>query len=138
MAVHSAEIRVSTEGNGDIIDITKGVQEVVETAGIRDGIVNVFVAHSTAAVTLMEYEPGGVRDMQDLMDRLVPPEADYNHNRMAGDTNAHSHLQAAIVGPSETAAVKDGHLVTGTWQQFVLVDFDDHPRDRTIMVQVLS
>jgi hypothetical protein len=60
------------------------------------------------------------------------------HNRIAGDTNAHSHLQAAIVGPSETAPVKDGHLVTGTWQQFVLVDFDDHPRDRTIMVQVLS
>ncbi len=99
---------------------------------------NVFVAHSTAAVTLLEYEPGGVRDMQDLMDKLVPPDADYNHNRMAGDTNAHSHLQAAIVGPSETAPVKDGHLVTGTWQQFVLVDFDDHPRDRTIMVQVLS
>ena len=72
------------------------------------------------------------------MDRLVPPDADYNHNRMAGDTNAHSHLQAAIVGPSETVPVKDGHLHTGTWQQFVLVDFDDHPRDRTIMVQVLS
>ena len=88
---------------------------------------NVFVAHSTAAITLMEYEQGGVRDMQDLMDRLVPPGADYNHNRMAGDTNAHSHLQAAIVGPSETAPVKDGQLVTGTWQQFVLVDFDDHP-----------
>jgi len=138
MGVHSAQVRVSTEGNGDIIDITKGIQEVVETAGITDGIVNVFVAHSTAAVTLMEYEPGGVRDMQELMDKIVPPEAEYNHNRMAGDTNAHSHLQAAIVGPSETAPVKDGHLVTGTWQQFVLVDFDDHPRDRTIMVQVLS
>jgi secondary thiamine-phosphate synthase enzyme len=138
MGVHSAQIRVSTEGNGDIIDITKGVQEVVDTAGIKDGIVNVFVAHSTAAVTLMEYEQGGVRDMQELMARLVPRGADYNHNRMAGDTNAHSHLQAAIVGPSETAPVKDGHLVTGTWQQVVLVDFDDHPRDRTIMVQVLS
>ena len=72
MAVHSAQIRVSTEGNGDIIDITQGVQEVVETAGIKDGIVNVFVAHSTAAVSLIEYEPGGVRDMQELMDRLVP------------------------------------------------------------------
>jgi secondary thiamine-phosphate synthase enzyme len=138
MGVHSAQIRVSTEGNGDVIDITKGVEEVVETAGIRDGIVNVFVAHSTAAVTLMENEPGGVRDMQELMDKIVPPDADYNHNRLAGDTNAHSHLQAAIIGPSETAPVKDGHLVTGTWQQIVLVDFDDHPRDRTIMVQVLS
>jgi len=71
MGVHSAQIRVSTEGNGDIIDITKGVQEVVDTAGMSDGIVNVFVAHSTAAVTLMEYEPGGVLDMQDLMARLT-------------------------------------------------------------------
>jgi secondary thiamine-phosphate synthase enzyme len=138
MAVHSAQIRVSTEGNGDIIDITKGVQEVVATSGARDGVVNVFVVHSTAAIGLMEYEPGGVQDFRVLMDRLVPPSANYNHNRMAGDTNAHSHLQAAIVGPSETVPVKDGHLQTGTWQQFVLVDFDDHPRDRTIMVQVLS
>jgi secondary thiamine-phosphate synthase enzyme len=138
MAVHSAQIRVSTEGNGDIIDITKGVQEVVATSGARDGVVNVFVVHSTAAIGLMEYEPGGVEDFRVLMDRLVPPAASYNHNRMAGDTNAHSHLQAAIVGPSETVPVKDGHLQTGTWQQFVLVDFDDHPRDRTIMVQVLS
>jgi secondary thiamine-phosphate synthase enzyme len=138
MAVHSAQIRVSTEGSGDVVDITKGVQEVVETAGIRDGIVNVFVAHSTAAVTLMEYEPGGVQDLRELMDRIVPPNGEYNHNRIAGDTNAHSHLQAAIVGPSETVPVKGGHLITGTWQQFVLVDFDDHPRDRTIMVQVLS
>jgi secondary thiamine-phosphate synthase enzyme len=138
VTVHSAQIRVSTEGNGDIIDITKGVQEVVETSGATDGIVNVFVVHSTAAISLMEYEPGGVEDFRGLMDRLVPPSGDYNHNRMAGDTNAHSHLQAAIVGPSETVPVRDGHLQTGTWQQFVLVDFDDHPRDRTIMVQVLS
>jgi secondary thiamine-phosphate synthase enzyme len=138
VTVHSAQIRVSTEGHGDIIDITKGVLEVVETAAVRDGIGNVFVAHSTAAIGLIEYEPGGVQDLRDLMDRIVPPSADYSHNRMAGDTNAHSHLQAAIVGPSETVPVKDGHLQTGTWQQFVLVDFDDHPRDRTIMVQVLG
>jgi secondary thiamine-phosphate synthase enzyme len=138
VAVHSAQIRVSTEGYGDVIDITKGVQEIVETASVRDGIVNVFVAHSTAAIALIEHEAGGVQDLRDLMNRIVPPSNDYSHNRMAGDTNAHSHLQAAIVGPSETVPVKDGHLQTGTWQQFVLCDFDDHPRDRTIMVQVVS
>jgi secondary thiamine-phosphate synthase enzyme len=138
MAVHSAQIRVSTEGHGDVIDITKGVHEVVETAGIGNGIVNVFVAHSTAAIALIEYEPGGVRDLRDLMDRLVPPSPDYHHNRLAGDTNAHSHLQAAIIGPSETVPVRDGHLHAGTWQQFVLVDFDDHPRERTVMVQVVG
>lgn len=138
MAVHSAQLRVSTEGNGDIIDITRGVHEVVDTSGVRDGIVNVFVAHSTAAIGLIEYETGGVRDLKELMDRLVPPAARYHHNAVQGDTNAHAHLQAAVIGPSETVPLKGGHLVTGTWQQFVLLDFDDTPRERTVMVQVLS
>ena len=138
MAVHSAQIRISTEGNGDIIDITPGVHEVVATAGIADGLVNVFVAHSTAAIGLIEYEPGGVRDLRELMERIVPQDRDYQHNRMAGDTNAHAHLRAAVIGPSEAVPLKDGRLLTGTWQQFVLVDFDDQPRNRTVMVQVLG
>ena len=138
MPVHSAQVRVSTEGDGDIIDITRGIEEVVETSGISDGIVNVFVSHSTAAIALIEYEAGGVRDLKELMDRLVPPGATYHHNEIQGDTNAHAHLQAAIIGPSETVPVKDGRVLTGTWQQFVLLDFDDHPRERTVMVQVLS
>lgn len=138
MAVHSAQIRVSTEGNGDIIDITPGVQEVVDTAGIDDGLVSVFVAHSTAAVSLIEYEPGGVRDLREVMEGLIPTDAAYHHNRTAGDTNAHAHLRAAVIGPSEVVPLKDGRLQTGTWQQFVLVDFDDSPRQRTVMVQVLG
>jgi secondary thiamine-phosphate synthase enzyme len=138
MPVHSAQLRVSTEGDGDIIDITRGVQEVVQTSGANNGIVNVFVAHSTAAIGLIEYEPGGVRDLKELMDRLVAPDASYHHNEMQSDTNAHAHLQAAVIGPSETVPLKDGRLVTGTWQQFVLLDFDDTPRERTVMVQVLS
>ena len=138
MPIHSAQIRVSTEGDGDIIDITRGIEEVVETSGISDGLVNVFVSHSTAAVTLIEYEAGGVRDLKELMDQLVSPDATYHHNQIQGDTNAHAHLQAAIVGPSETVPVKNGRVMTGTWQQFVLCDFDDHPRERTVMVQVLS
>ena len=138
MAVHSAQIRVSTEGNGDIIDITRGVQEVVDTANTADGLVTVFVAGSTAAIALIEYEEGGGADLQGLVNRLVPPDGDYEHNRIAGDTNAHSHLQAAVIGASETVPLKDGELQTGTWQQFVLADFDDRPRERTVMVQVLS
>ena len=98
MPVHSAQIRVPTEGDGDIIDITRGIEEVVETSGISDGIVNVFVSHSTAAITLIEYEAGGVQDLKELMDLLVPPNAEYHHNEMQGDTNAHAHLQAAIIG----------------------------------------
>ncbi len=138
MPVHSAQLRVSTEGNGDVIDITRGVQEVVQTSGVRDGIVNVFVAHSTAAIGLIEYETGGVRDLKETMDRLVPPAARYHHNVVQGDTNAHAHLQAAVIRPSETVPLKDARIMTGTWQQFVLVDFDDTPRERTVMVQVLS
>jgi secondary thiamine-phosphate synthase enzyme len=138
LAVHSAQIRLSTEGNGDIVDITPGVQEVVDTAGIQDGLVSVFVAHSTAAVSLIEYEPGGVRDLRELMERLVPSDGDYQHNRTAGDTNAHAHLRAAVIGPSEVVPLKNGRLQRGTWQQFVLVDFDDHPRERVVMVQVMG
>lgn len=138
VAVHSAQIRVSTEGDGDIIDITRGVQEVVETAGMEDGLVNVFVAHSTAAISLIECETGGLADLRDLMERLVPTDSDYHHNRTAGDTNAHAHLRAAVIGPSESVPLKGGRLQTGAWQQFVLVDFDDQPRNRTVMVQVVG
>jgi secondary thiamine-phosphate synthase enzyme len=136
--LHSAQIRVATEGGGDIIDITAGIEEVVDTAGISDGLVSVFVAHSTAAVTLIEYESGGILDLRQLMERLIPAEEDYHHNRTAGDTNAHAHLRAAVIGPSELVPVKNGRLQTGTWQQVVLVDFDDRPRERTVMVQVLG
>ena len=80
-----------------------------------------FVAHSTAAIALIEYEAGGVQDLKELMDLLVPPNAEYHHNEIQGDTNAHAHLQAAIIGPSETVPVKDGRVQTGTWQQFVLL-----------------
>ena len=136
--MHSAQIRVSTDGNGDIVDITRGVEAIVETAGISEGVVSVFVAHSTAALTLIEYESGGVLDLKQLMERLIPAEEDYHHNRTAGDTNAHAHLRAAVIGPSELVPVKNGRLQTGTWQQVVLVDFDDRPRERTVMVQVLG
>jgi secondary thiamine-phosphate synthase enzyme len=138
MMIHSAQIRVSTEGDGDIIDITRGVHEVIDTSGIEDGIVAVFVAHSTAAIALIEYEQGGVEDLRELMERLVPSDAGYHHNRTAGDTNAHAHLRAAVIGPSETVPLKGGRLQTGTWQQFVLLDFDDQPRERTVMVQVIG
>jgi secondary thiamine-phosphate synthase enzyme len=100
--------------------------------------VTVFAPGSTVAITTMEYEPGGVHDLQALLDRLIPAAGDYEHNRRNHDTNAHSHLRAAIIGPSETIPVLDGRLTLGTWQQVVLIDFDDRPRQRTVTVQVLS
>jgi secondary thiamine-phosphate synthase enzyme len=136
--VHSGQLRFSTEGDGDVIDLTEGVLEVVRSAGVDEGAVSVFVPGSTAAVTTMEYEPGGVHDLRATMDRLVPSEGDYEHNRLNADTNSHAHIRAAMVGPSETVPLRGGRLGTGTWQQVVLVDFDDRPRERTVVVQVLS
>ncbi|HEY4827522.1 MAG TPA: secondary thiamine-phosphate synthase enzyme YjbQ [Solirubrobacteraceae bacterium] len=138
MTVHGGLLRLETPGNGHIVDITPGVERVVSTSGVERGVVTVFATGSTVAVTTMEYEPGGVDDLQALLDRLIPPTGDYEHNRRNHDTNAHAHLRAAIIGASETIPVIDGRLALGTWQQVVLIDFDDRPRRRTVTVQVLS
>ena len=138
MTVHGGLLRLETPGNGHIVDITPGVERVVSTSGVERGVVTVFATGSTVAVTTMEYEPGGVDDLQALLDRLIPPTGDYEHNRRNHDTNAHAHLRAAVIAPSETIPVIDGRLALGTWQQVVLIDFDDRPRRRTVTVQVLS
>jgi secondary thiamine-phosphate synthase enzyme len=136
--VHSGELRLSTDGDGDTIDITAGVQRIVESSGIGEGTAVAFVRGSTAAITTMEYEPGGVHDLRALLDRLIPAQGDYEHNRLNHDTNSHAHQRASIVGPSETVPVVEGRLALGTWQQVVLIDFDDRARDRTVVVQVHS
>jgi secondary thiamine-phosphate synthase enzyme len=138
VAVHTGHLRFSTAGDGDVIDLTEGVRSIVRSAGVENGAVSVFVPGSTAAVTTMEHEPGGVQDLKATLDRLVPVQGDYEHNRLNNDTNSHAHIRAAIVGPSEVVPMRDGHLETGTWQQIVLVDFDDRPRERTVVVQVIS
>jgi secondary thiamine-phosphate synthase enzyme len=138
MTVHSGALRLPTPGDGEIVDITEGVNRVLSASDVDRGVVNVFAVGSTVAVTTMEYEPGGVADLQGLLERLIPGEADYEHNRRNHDTNAHAHLRAAVIGPSESIPVVDGRLALGTWQQIVLLDFDDRPRDRTVLVDVLS
>jgi secondary thiamine-phosphate synthase enzyme len=136
--VHTGELRFATEGDGDVVDLTPGVRSVVHASGVIEGTISVFVPGSTAAVTTMEFEPGGVHDLKEALERLVPREGDYEHNRLNHDTNSHAHIRAAIVGPSETVPLRDGRLATGTWQQIVLVDFDDRPRRRTVVVTVVS
>ncbi|HEY1517282.1 MAG TPA: secondary thiamine-phosphate synthase enzyme YjbQ [Solirubrobacteraceae bacterium] len=138
MTVQGGLLRMDTPGNGHIVDITEGVASVVGTADVDRGVATVFATGSTVAVTTMEYEPGGVHDLQALLDRLIPSAGDYEHNRLNHDTNSHAHLRAAIIGPSETIPVIDGRLALGTWQQVVLIDFDDRPRRRIVTVQVLS
>lgn len=138
MPVHGGLLRLDTPGAGEIVDLTEGVRSVVRTAGVERGLVTVFATGSTVAVTTMEYEPGGVSDLQGLLDRLIPARGDYEHNRLNHDSNSHAHLRAAIIGPSETIPVVDGMLALGTWQQIVLIDFDDRPRHRTVTVQIVS
>jgi secondary thiamine-phosphate synthase enzyme len=129
---------LGTSGDSDVIDITPQVEQVVADGPVADGLVTVFVRGSTVAITTMEFEPGGVSDLRDLLDRLIPVEGDYEHNRLNHDTNSHAHQRASLIGPSEQVPVIDGRLTLGTWQQLVLVDFDDRPRDRTVIVQVVS
>jgi secondary thiamine-phosphate synthase enzyme len=138
VTVHGGQLRLETPGNGHIVDITPGVERVLTTSGVDRGVVTVFATGSTVAITTMEHEPGGVHDLQALLDRLIPSGGEYEHNRRNHDTNAHAHLRAAVIGPSETIPVVDGRLALGTWQQVVLIDFDDRPRRRAVTVQVLS
>lgn len=138
MAVHSGELSVSTDGDADVIEITAEVQKVVADGPVADGLVTAFVRGSTAAITTMEFEPGGVADLRQLLERLIPVEGDYEHNRLNHDTNSHAHQRASLIGASEQVPLIGGRLALGTWQQLVLIDFDDRPRDRAVVVQVVS
>jgi len=136
--IHTIEFRLSTDGDADVVEITERAQAAVTEAGAGEGQASVFVRGSTAAITTMEYEPGGIHDLQALLDRLIPVEGEYEHNRLNHDTNSHAHQRASLIGPSEVVPILGGRLALGTWQQVVLIDFDDRPRERTVVVQVVS
>ncbi|HSI79037.1 MAG TPA: secondary thiamine-phosphate synthase enzyme YjbQ [Solirubrobacterales bacterium] len=136
--VKTSELRLRTRGDADVVDITAEAQAAVAESGIAEGQATAFVRGSTAAITTMEYEPGGVHDLRTMLDRLIPPHGDYEHNRLNHDTNSHAHQRASLVGPSEVVPVVGGRLALGTWQQLVLVDFDDRPRERTVVLQVAA
>lgn len=138
MAVQSTELQLSTQGNADILDLTGAVQQAVEAAGLDEGQALAFVRGSTAAITTMELEPGGVSDLQALLERLIPTQGDYEHNRLNHDSNSHAHQRASLIGPSQAVPVLGGRLALGTWQQLVLIDFDDRPRKRTVVVQTIG
>ena len=138
MTVQSTELRLSTQGNADILDLTDAVQQAVEEAGLDEGQALAFVRGSTAAITTMELEPGGVSDLQNLLERLIPTQGNYEHNRLNHDSNSHAHQRASLIGPSQAVPVLGGRLALGTWQQLVLIDFDDRPRERTVVVQTID
>jgi secondary thiamine-phosphate synthase enzyme len=136
--LRTTELRFSTRGDADVVDITVEVQAAVDGAGVGEGQVVAFVRGSTAAITTMEFEPGGVHDLREMLERLIPTQGDYEHNRLNHDTNSHAHQRASLIGASETVPVVGGRLALGTWQQLVLLDFDDRPRERTVVVQVFG
>lgn len=136
IAVRSRQLTVATRGDSDVIDITPQVQALVDELAVVEGQALAFVRGSTAAISTMEFEPGGIQDLQTMLERLIPIQGDYEHNRLNYDSNSHAHQRATVVGPSEAVPIIDGRLALGTWQQLVLIDFDDRPRERTVVVQI--
>ncbi len=131
-------ISLQTGGEGDVIDITSRVADEVSASGLNNGLVTVFASGSTAGVTTIEYEPGVVADFKDMWERIVPRDIPYKHDRAWGDGNGYSHVRASILGASLAVPFNDGKLALGTWQQIVLVDFDNRPRSRQVLVQVVG
>jgi len=136
--VITRQITLQTRGNGDIIDITPDVAHEVDSAGINSGTVTVFIAGSTAGVTTVEYESGLVADLQSLWERLVPRNIPYQHDRRWGDGNGHSHVRASLLGGSLVVPFHDKRLTLGTWQQIVVVDFDNRARSRQVILQIMG
>jgi secondary thiamine-phosphate synthase enzyme len=131
-------IKVSTRGNPDLIDITGQVKKILKAAGLKEGLATVFVVGSTAAITTFEYEPGLIRDVSDLYDKLIPQNKHYQHDETWGDANGFSHLRASLQGPSLSVPFENGELALGTWQQVVLAEFDNRARERKIIVQIIG
>jgi len=136
--VHSATFDIGTRGFCDIVDITGQVAGVVASSGLKDGIVTVFVPGSTAGITTIEYEPGAVADLAQAIERLAPAGIHYQHDARWGDGNGFSHVRAALLGASLTVPFQNAGLTLGTWQQIVLIDFDNRGRSRAVTAQVIG
>jgi secondary thiamine-phosphate synthase enzyme len=138
MPVKASSIQLSTRGNADIHDITDAVADAVAKSGLKDGTVTIFTPSSTSGVTTIEYEPGAVADLRRLFDEIIPPGRAYAHEAAWHDGNGHSHVRAALLGPSLTVPFVAGRLTLGTWQQVIYVDFDVRPRRRELVVQIIG
>lgn len=129
---------VHSKGFTDIVDISQQVRSAVAASGVRDGVAHVFVQGSTAALSTIEFEPGAVRDLKEALERIAPMDARYHHNEAWGDGNGYAHLRAALMKPSLSVPIEDGQLQLGTWQQLILLDFDNRSRKRSIYLQVTT
>lgn len=138
MKIITDSLELSTKGHTDIIDITGDVQSVLKNSGLQEGNLTVFISGSTAGVTTIEYEPGLLKDLPEAFEKLAPTGVTYHHDATWGDGNGYAHVRAALLGASFTAPFKDGRLILGTWQQIVVIDFDNRPRQRSVIVQMLG
>jgi len=138
MKIKTSKLTETTQGFCDIVDITAKVTAEVLDAGIKNGLVLLFVTGSTAALTTIEHEPGLVQDLKELIEKLIPSDRRYHHDDRWGDDNGFSHLRASLFGPSLQIPIAHGRLVLGTWQQIILLDFDNGPRTRDIVVQLIG
>lgn len=138
MKIHTQKLFEKTKGFCDIIDLTAKVQERIQQQKIQRGLATLFVSGSTAALTTIEYEPGLVQDLTELVERLIPSNKRYHHDDRWGDDNGFSHLRASLFGPSLHIPIDGGKLLLGMWQQIVLLDFDNRPRSREVLLQVMG
>ena len=130
-------VEIPTNGRGDIVDITNRIEDILKESGVEEGVALIFVAGSTAAVSATEYEPGVVKDIQEVLEELVPFGADYKHHQRWGDKNGDAHIKSALIGPDFSVPVYKERLVLGTWQQIILLDFDEKPRERRVTVTII-
>ena len=138
MAVITESFSLKTRGNSDIKDITPEVAKGVRNSGLNEGIVTVFIPGSTAGITTIEFEDGVLEDLSKMLDRIIPRNIKYQHDYRWGDGNGHSHVRSAMVGTSFTVPFTNSELILGTWQQIVLIDFDNRPRGREIILQIIG
>ena len=136
--VSSGSIELQTRGHADTHDVTPQVQDHVQASGVQSGLVTVFTASSTSALTTIEYESGALHDLRRALSEIAPQDREYQHNLRWHDGNGHSHLRAALLGPSLTIPILDGRLTLGTWQQILFIDFDVRARSRRLVVQIVG
>lgn len=136
--VKTKKLRLSTKGKDDVIDITGEVSDFVSETQIKNGTATVFIVGSTGSITTIEYEPALVKDIKNLDEKLVPSAVSYAHDKTWGDANGYAHLRASLIGPSLTVPVVDGKMTLGTWQQIIVIDHDNRPRSREVIVQIMG
>jgi len=136
--VITKNISLQTKGECDIIDITAPVQQQLSETSVKDGIATVFITGSTAGVTTIENEPGLISDFKEMWQRVIPKDLAYRHDRAWGEGNGHSHVRASLLGASLAVPFNKGKLALGTWQQIVVVDFDNRPRSRQVLLQIIG